>query len=212
MDRKSLRAGLALGLAIAAPALAIESVDAEQIQLRDYLAAPEHKGLEVSASGGLGTIAGGPGNLIGTGPTWGIQVSTLATRGLGLEASYVGARFPVSDARTADGSGVLRNGVNGLAKIYVPAETTLRPWAGLGLGFSHLDPSAGAETLYQEDWVAEVPLALGLDVHLSGAISAGARLGWNVLVGEEFAAVASDDGRGAGASVLNGALHLGGRF
>jgi opacity protein-like surface antigen len=208
MKKGFLAAGLALGLGFAAPALAAE---AQNIELQDFLAAPDQPGLRVEGGLGAGTVTGGSAGLLGRGPVWGVQVGTQATRGIGFEAGYVGSRFPFQqEADVADGSALFRHGLSGMAKVYVPVEMMLRPYAGIGLGISHLNPGTGAEDRFNNDFVTEVPLAGGVEFNTQGGLIAGARLGYSAVFGTSFADEAVEGSPGAG--FLTGTLMVGGRF
>jgi opacity protein-like surface antigen len=91
------------------------------------------------------------------------------------------------------------------------AQDRLRPYVGVGAGVSYLNATSGAERLYRNDFVTEVPLAAGLDYNFGKGIFAGARASYRLLFGEEFADAATPTGDSSG-NLLNIAATVGGRF
>src|SRR5262249_47778674 len=105
-----------------------------------------------------------------------------------------------------------RHNLSLLAKAGVPlVNDKLRPYVGAGFGLSYLNPSSGAEGLYNNDFVEEVPIAAGVDYHISRSVFAGARGAWNAMFGTSFADAAPGRGQPSG-GLLNSTLTVGGSF
>ncbi|MGA9524302.1 MAG: hypothetical protein WBV82_22800 [Myxococcaceae bacterium] len=210
MRRRLVFPALALGVGLAAPAFA--QIQATELGQREYFRQipPDEQEIDVQVFGGAGTAVGGISNNLGLGSIWSATAGTRITEGVGLEGGYVGSRLPFQDDRVPDGSALWRHGADVMAKMYVPNPTVLRPFGGLGVGVSYMNPSDQAEPLYQTDWVTEIPIAAGVEVE-SQAVFAGARLQYEWLFGEEFAANATP-GESPGGGFLTGMLSVGGRF
>jgi hypothetical protein len=200
----------ALGL-LAAPAIAAKSGDS---RLSGYLSAPEEaEKYTVNLNAGVGGYLGGLSDFTGVGPVWGVDVDGNATRGIGWEVGYNGARTPLTDSRIGDGEAAWRHGVNGMAKLFAPGMETLRPFAGVGLGAAYINPSEEAEQLYESDWVTEIPVAAGVELTpRNAAFSAGLRATYRFQAGEEFAAGAAAGGDNPEGGLLSAALTFGGKF
>lgn len=200
-------AGVAL-LLLALPAAA-ETKGAEEVTWKEMLRQPEpNEMLMVQLDGGVGGFLGGLGDMTGVGPTWTARAGADVLRGFGVEVGYNGMRIPLNDPRLEKGAALWRTGVSGLAKVYAPLRG-LRPFAGVGFGESYTNINEKGEGLYQNDWESEVPLVGGVQVE-SGPVTAGARLTWSLLGGEDFAnnaTVRSNNG-----TLLQATINVGGRF
>ncbi|MDY7228434.1 outer membrane beta-barrel protein [Hyalangium rubrum] len=188
----------------AGPALAIEAqrVDEEL----DFDAERAKVGLDVRV--GLGGVTGELGEETDTGPLLGIAAGAQVWKALGVELGYEGQRLPISDDIVGDGEALYRHNVGLLAKAGPLIDQKWRPYVGAGVGLSYLNVSDGAETLFDNDVVSEVPLAAGVDYNF-GAIFAGARATYRLMYGEGYA----DDFAGdADGSLFNASITLGGRF
>jgi hypothetical protein len=209
MHKGSLMAAAALlGFATAGAALA-QGLDASEVN-RDIIEFQEPQGYDVQVRAGVGGFLGGVGELTGVGPVWGVQVEVDPANIMGLELAYEGSRTPITDERVADGEAIWRNGLSGAAKLFAPGFETWRPFAGAGLGFAYLNPSDGAEDLYQNDFVAEIPVMLGIELNTPGGFTAGLRGTYRFTLGEEVADLAAAGSPGGG--LLSAAATLGGRF
>jgi hypothetical protein len=202
----------ALGL-LAAPAIAAD--DAGGAKLGSYLSAPENPGqYTVNLNAGVGGYLGGLSDFTGVGPVWGVNVDGDVTRGIGWEVGYNGARTPITaPAIIPDGEAAWRHGLNAMAKLFAPGMETIRPFGGVGLGAAYINPSDGAETFYENDWVTEIPVALGVELGSNAGISAGLRATYRFQAGEEFAqrAVRLGENNPEG-GLFSTALTFGGRF
>ena len=210
MTRKWMLSALALGVGLAGPALA--QTQATEMGKREYFKQipKDEQEIDVQVQYGAGTAVGGISDNLGLGSIWGATAGTRITEGIGLEGGYIGSRLPFQDDRVAAGSALWRHGGDVMAKMYVPNPTFLRPFGGLGIGLNYLNPSDDAEPLYQKDWVTNVPIAAGVEVE-SQALFAGARLEYEWLLGEEFAANTTTGDSPEG-GFLTGMLSVGGRF
>jgi hypothetical protein len=204
----------ALGL-LAAPAIAADSGDS---RFSGYLSSPEETGkYTVNLNAGVGGYLGELSDFTGVGPVWGVDVNGDATRGIGWEVGYNGARTPLTDGRIGDGEAAWRHGVNGMAKLFAPGMETIRPFAGVGLGAAYINPSEDAEGPFQNDWVTEIPVAAGVELTPGNAgFSAGLRATYRFQAGEEFAKDAaqrvSPGADSPEGGLLSAALTFGGKF
>ncbi len=214
MKRRIWTAAVAAATLVAAPAFAqTEATDVDPGRMTERVESPTEN-LDVSAQAGLGSFVGGGalGETTGIGPTWGVRVSGPLARAFGWELGYEGSRMPVDNDFSVDDAGIWRHGVSGLAKIYTPNsdQSAVRPFAGAGIGGSYVTPSAGNEGAYQSDFVAEVPVGLGVEFQPEGTnLTAGVRGTYRFLVGQDIAGPLGDTGGGA---ILGGSLMVGGNF
>lgn len=192
----------------AAPAFA--QVDATDVDGSRYAEPSERMGnFDVNLMAGAGTYLGGLSDHLGLGPTWGVRLDGPLTQGIGWELGYTGSRNPFTDERVEEGSAAWRNGINGMAKIYAPSQT-FRPFAGVGIGASYINIGEGAEDVYNNDFVTEVPVAAGVEFVSQNGFNAGLRAGYSFMAGEELADNAEAGSPGGG--LLSGNLTVGGRF
>jgi Outer membrane protein beta-barrel domain len=207
MKIRSVMGGLAAAaLLFAGPALA--QIEAQEVDERINFE-PERAKVGLDVRLGLGGLTGDLGEDTGTGPLLGIAAGAQVWQALGLEVGYEGQRLPIDDTLVGDGEGIYRHNVGVLAKAGPLIDEKWRPFVGAGLGLSYINPSDGAETLYDNDIVQEVPLAAGVDYNF-GSIFAGARATYRLMYGEGFA----DDFRPGDndGSLFNASVTLGGRF
>lgn len=199
-------AGVALLLALPAAA---ELKGAEEVTWKEMLRKPKpSEMLTVQVDGGIGGFLGGLGDMTGVGPTWTARAGADVLRGFGLEVGYNGARIPLNDPRLEKGAALWRTGFSAVAKAYAPLRG-LRPFFGVGFGESYTNINNKGEGLYKNDWESEWPFVGGVQVE-AGPVTAGARLTWSLLGGEDFAnnaTVRSNQG-----SLLQGTINVGGRF
>lgn len=197
MTRRGIRwAALALGLGVAGTAMAQD----------------RQGDVNVFVDGGVGGYTGDLGELSATGPTWGVTLNLQPYKMLGFEVGYDGSKNDVTDDRfrAAEAPSFIRHGATTLLKVSPPFMEKIRPFVGAGLGVSYVyvRGGGGAEE-YDSDLMQEVPLAAGLEFN-SGALTAGIRGTWRVLVDDNFAdgAVPGD----ASGALVDGTLTVGGRF
>jgi len=198
MVRRGIRAGaLALALAAAGTAAAQERRDAGK-----------RGDVNVFLRGGVGDYTGGLGELTSTGPAWGVTLNVQPTTFIGFELGYEGSQNGVDDVRLLEEPSLVRQGGSALLKLSPPFLTAVRPFVGAGLGMSYVDVRGQAADLYESDTMQEVPLAAGVEFN-SGALTAGFRTTYRVLINEGFAEQAGVDDEGG---LLDASLTLGARF
>jgi hypothetical protein len=196
MTRRGIRTALmALGLGWAGTAMAQD----------------KQGDVNVFVGGGIGGYTGDLGGLSATGPTWGATLNLQPYKVLGFEVGYEGSKNDVTDERfrASEAPSFLRHGVNSLVKVSPPLEK-IRPFVGAGLGVSYVYVRGGDEAdPYSSDLMEQVPLSAGLEFN-SGALTAGVRGTYRVLVDDNFAdaAVPGD----ASGGLLDANITVGGRF
>ncbi|MCP3145167.1 hypothetical protein [Pyxidicoccus xibeiensis] len=166
--------------------------------------------VNVFLRGGVGDYTGGLGDVTSTGPAWGVTLNVQPTTFLGFELGYEGSQNGLDDVRLLEEPSLVRQGGSALLKLSPPFLTAIRPFVGAGLGISYVDVRGAAADLYGSDTMQEVPLAAGVEFN-SGALTAGFRTTYRVLLNEGFAEVpvdADDDDGG----LLDASLTLGARF
>lgn len=194
-------------LLFAGPALA--AVEAQQVgeRLKVKHERPE-AGLDARV--GIGSMTGDLAGVTGTAPLLGIAAVAQPWTILGVEAAYEGERFPIDDVRVGTGEGIWRHNFGLLAKAGPLIRQHWRPFVGAGAGVSLINASEGAEPIYKNDFTEDIPFSGGLEFKM-GAISAGARATYTVMLGESFADNASNAGSGNG-DLFDASLTVGGRF
>ncbi|WNG56694.1 hypothetical protein F0U59_19495 [Archangium gephyra] len=195
MTRRGIRwAVLALGFGVAGTAMAQD----------------KQGDVNVFVNGGIGGYTGDLGELSATGPSWGATLNLQPFSMLGFEVGYEGSKNDVTDDRfrASEAPSLIRHGATTLVKVSPPFEK-VRPFVGAGLGVSYVYVRGGTGTTYTSDLMQEVPLAAGLEFN-AGALTAGIRGTWRVLVDDNFAdeAVPGD----ASGALVDGTLTVGGRF
>jgi opacity protein-like surface antigen len=166
----------------------------------------------VNVTAGLGGFTGSAGGRTNVGGMIGVTADARPWRLVGVEAGYEGQRLPIDDDRIGDGEGMWRHNLSIMAKSGPKLfQDRLQPYVGAGFGLSYLNASEGAEVLYKNDFVEEVPLAAGVDFHFTPNIFAGARGTYRALFGTSFADAATGTGQTSG-GLINVNLALGGRF
>lgn len=207
MKIRSVMGGLAAtALLFAGPALA--QIGAEEVGERLNLDQESMSaGLDVRV--GVGSMTGDLAANTGTAPLFGIAATAQPWPLLGIELGYEGERFPIEQALVGEGEGIWRHNLGILAKAGPLLAEHWRPYLGAGAGLSLINPSEGAEFLYDNDFTEEIPFSAGLEYKV-GAIAAGARATYRVMLGESFADEASP-GRSNG-DLFDASLTVGGRF
>jgi hypothetical protein len=195
MVRRGIWAALALGLGVAGSAVAQESKQGD---------------VNVFLRGGISDYTGGLADVANAGPAWGLTVNIQPTRVIGFELGYEGSNNTIADDRLGEEPSLFRHGASGLLKIAPPLVETVKPFVGVGLGASYVSVRGTAAGLYESDLMEEVPLAAGVELN-SGALTAGLRATWRLLVDEGFAdnALPGADPQGG---LFDASLTLGGRF
>ncbi|HVG59719.1 MAG TPA: hypothetical protein VNA24_14275 [Hyalangium sp.] len=196
----------AVALLFTGPALAqIEAQEVDERLNLEYERPPA--GLDVRF--GFSSMTGDLAADTGTAPLLGIAATAQPWPLVGIELGYEGSRFPIDDVLVGEGEGLWRHNVGLLAKAGPLVAEHWRPFIGAGAGLSYINPSEGAEFLYDDDLTEEIPLAAGLEFNV-GAITAGARATYRVMLGESFADEASP-GESNG-DIFDASVTVGGRF
>ncbi|WP_375767318.1 porin family protein [Archangium gephyra] len=215
MKIRSWMGGIAV-VALCTAGSAFAAIDAADVGNRlDFNPDQTKVGLDVRL--GVGGLTGDLGARTAPGPLLGITAGAQPWRLIGLEAGVEGQRLPIDDARVGDNQALYRYNLGVLAKAGpLVMQDKLRPYVGAGIGVSYLNVTDDAEALYQNDILAEVPLAAGVDYRFTDNIFAGARASYRILAGDEFADAANvtlNPGEdNADGNLLNFALTVGGRF
>ena len=165
--------------------------------------------LNVFLRGGVGNFTGELAAVTGAGPTWGVTLNVQPWNILGYEITYDGSRNLVDDARLVNQPAVTRHGVAGMLKLAPPLIEAVRPFVGFGLGATMVMVSKDAGGLYKNDLLEEVPVTAGLEFN-TGAVTAGLRASYRLLIGESFADPSTIGNLEGG--YLDAALTLGARF
>ncbi|NTX01541.1 MULTISPECIES: outer membrane beta-barrel protein [Myxococcus] len=197
----------AKGIQVGALALALLATGTASAQERK----PGKRGdVNVFLKGGLGDYTGNLGDLTNTGPAWGLTLNVQPTTFIGFELGYEGSQNGIDDIRLLDdGPSIVRQGGSALVKVSPPFLTAVRPFVGAGFGLSYVDVRGIGGGLYDSDTMEEVPLAAGVEFN-SGALTAGVRATWRVLLDNGFANDALDEDTDGG--LLDASVTLGARF
>lgn len=203
--RRSIWGGAALAAAcLAAPAFAIE---AQQVGAK--LKVEERPPVGVDVNVGVGGFTGDLAKNTNPGPLLGLAATAQFWPLVGIEASYQLQRLGIDDTRVQSGEGIWRNNGTLFGKVGPLIDEKWRPFVGAGFGLSYLNPSDGAENVYNNDLQTEIPVAAGLEYRL-GSIIAGARATYSFL-GSEGVVQAPGGGDEKG-SLFNANVTIGGRF
>ena len=210
MKFRSWMGGIAV-VAFCTAGSAFAAVDASRVGRGiDYEENQVPVGIDVR--GGFGNFTGNAGDRTKGGPLLGVTADAQPWPSVGVEAGYEGQRLPIDDGRVGDGEGMWRHNVGLLAKAGPPLlKAKLFPYVGAGIGLSYLNASEGAEGLYDNDFIGEVPLAAGVDYRFTKNVFAGARATYRALIGTSFANDATPAGDTTG-GLLNFNLTVGGAF
>jgi hypothetical protein len=143
----------------------------------------DERGMRVMVGGGVEGYTLDLAPQVELGVTYGVAVGIRANRIFGLELGYSGA---VNELELGAGSAdLVRNGAYAAATVDLRS-SGLRPYVMGGLGFSSYNVRGGVRG-FVDDTVGNVPLGAGLRTAL-GAFTADARVNYNVLFDQEFAA------------------------
>lgn len=198
---------VALLLGLAGPALAIEADE-----VGERIGAQE---VGASVFIGLGALTGDAGERTITGGLLGVAASAWPNELLGVEASLEAQRLPIDDPRLLQDEQAMYRWNGGLLAKAGPLmlQESLRPYVGAGFGLSYYNATDGADAIYRNDWVGEVPLAAGAEYYITDNIVGGLRATYRLLIGDEFAPDPDDitQNRAEG-NLFNAFVTLGGRF
>lgn len=198
----------AAALLFSVPALA--QVEAQEVGTKLHYN-PEEAQVGLDVRVGLGGLTGNAGEYTGTGPLLGIAANAQVWPALGVEVGYEGQRIPIDESLIGSSSeGLYRHNLGLMAKAGPLLNDKWRPFVGAGLGLSYINPTDGADFLYKNDIVEELPLAAGVDYNF-GTIFAGARASYRLMFGESFAEDVRPGLDNSG-NLFNANITLGGRF
>ncbi len=174
------------------------------------LAANDKQGdVNVFLKGGIGGLTGALSDVTGTGPVYGVTLNLQPSNVVGFELAYDGGRFGIDDARIADGSAVALNGGTAMIKLGLPFVEKVKPFVAGGFGASYASVSGATDGLYRSDLLEQLPLAAGIEFN-TGAVTAGLRGTWRMLLDEDFAKTSG--GASESGNQLDASFTLGGRF
>jgi hypothetical protein len=211
MKVRSWMSGIAV-VAFCAAGSAFADIDATRVG-EAFNFDEEKTAISLDVRVGAGGLTGDLGERTVPGPMLGITAGAQPWRNFGIEAGFEGQRLPIDDVRVGDEQAIYRYNVGVLAKAGpLVLDDKLRPYVGTGVGVSYLNATDGADDLYENDVLAELPLAAGVDYRFSQTIFAGARASYRVLFADEFADDAITDEDNPDGNLLNFGLMLGGRF
>jgi hypothetical protein len=147
------------------------------------------RGLTVLLGGGVEGYTSALASEINPGVAYGATLILKPTKVLGLEVGYSGAanNFDRDEVAVSGRSGpdMIRNGAHAVATVGLTA-APLQPYVLAGIGLSRHNVRADVAG-FQDDNVGNVPVGAGLRLHV-GSFTADARLNYNVLFDQEFAA------------------------
>jgi hypothetical protein len=214
--KKKTTAGLMAGVAVltlgAGSALAREAGRESSADMR---------GIAVLLGGGVEGYTSTLGSDIRPGAAYGATLMIRPTKVLGVEIAYAGAannfnRNVVQDVGTSRGPDVVRNGGQAVATLGLTA-APLQPYVLAGIGLSSYSVRTEAAG-FQDDTVGNVPLGGGLRLHM-GHFTADARLNYNLLIDQQFAASAPSTTPGtplneafSNGGIYTGTVNLGATF
>jgi hypothetical protein len=197
------------GAALAAVCLAAPAFAIEAQNVGSKLKLNERPPIGVDVALGVGGFTGDLAKNTNPGPLLGITALAQIQPLIGVEAGYQGQRLAIDDTRVESGEGIWRHNASLLAKVGPLLDDKWRPFVGAGGGLSYLNPSSGAEDVYDTDLQTEIPVAAGLDYRF-GNIVAGARATYSFLGSENV--VNAPGGGDEKGSLFNANITIGGRF
>lgn len=152
------------------------------------------RGLSVLVGGGVEGYTNTLASDINPGATYGALVALKPSAVLGLELGYTGAVHELDTVLLPEGSSsgpdVVRNGAQAAATVALTA-TPVQPYVLAGLGVSRYNVR-GTALGFSDDTVGNVPVGAGLRFHI-GDFTADARVNYNFLFDQEFAAAPTAD-------------------
>jgi hypothetical protein len=149
----------------------------------------DKRGLTVMLGGGIEGYTNALAPQISPGPAVGVTASFKPTSVLGIEVGYSGAVNNLDTGAgegATDGPDLIRNGGHAVATFGLMA-SDVQPYILGGIGVSRYNVRGGFSRGFDDDTVGQVPVGAGLRTHI-GNFTADARLNYNFLFDQEFAA------------------------
>jgi hypothetical protein len=151
------------------------------------------RGVTVMVGGGVEGYTSSLASDIDPGAAYGATVALKPSRVVGLELGYTGAVNNFDPSLLAEGTSgpdIVRNGAQAAATVALTA-TPVQPYLLAGVGVSRYNVR-GTAPGFRDDTVGNVPVGAGLRFHV-GDFTADARVNYNFLFDQEFAAVPAAD-------------------
>jgi hypothetical protein len=170
------------------------------------------KGLTVMLGGGVEGYTNALAPQLNPGPAASVTAAIKPTSVLGIELGYTGAALNIDNGVSGGARGgpdIIRQGGQAVATIGLMA-SSVQPYVLGGIGVSRYNVRAGFAEGFDDDTVGQVPVGAGLRTHI-GDFTADARLNYNFLFDQEFAAGVPASGVGApgDSSFSEGGSYLG---
>jgi len=156
------------------------------------------KGLTVMLGGGVEGYTNALAPQINPGPAASVTAAIKPTSVLGIELAYTGAALNIDTGTPGGARGgpdIIRQGGQAVATFGLMA-SNVQPYVLGGIGISDYNVRAGFNEGFRDDTVGLVPVGAGLRTHF-GNFTADARLNYNFLFDQEFAANVPASGIGA---------------
>lgn len=152
------------------------------------------RGVTVTVGGGVEGYTNTLASDINPGAAYGATVALKPSKVVGVELGYTGAVNNFDQGLLTEGStsgpDIVRNGAQAAATLALTA-TPVQPYVLAGVGVSRYNVR-GAAPGFRDDTVGSVPVGAGLRFHV-GDFTADARVNYNFLFDQEFAAVPAAD-------------------
>ncbi|HCF56733.1 MAG TPA: hypothetical protein DFS52_01890 [Myxococcales bacterium] len=149
----------------------------------------QDRGLELQALGGIRSFTGDAGDIIGTGPTYGVLAAIEPFSALSLELSYQGATFQTAEGLPGEQSRINQNGGEAVLKVSPVVGDLVELYALGGIGLTQFTNTGVNELFVVDDTVTSIPVGIGADFHLPIGIATdfliGARGTYEFAFGED---------------------------
>lgn len=149
----------------------------------------QDRGLELQALGGIRSFTGDAGDILGTGPAYGVVAAIEPVSALSLELSYQGATFKTDEGLPGDQSRVNLNGGVAVLKVSPVVFDLLEPYALGGVGLTQFTNTSANQLFVTDDTAWSIPVGIGADFHLPIGVATdfliGARGTYEFAFGED---------------------------
>lgn len=160
--------------------------------------------LSVGAEVGVAGYTGALGEAVRRGGSWGLRAQAAVASPFSLGLAYEGSANRVQGFEGPAAPQLARHAWLAFVRLE-PEGGLVAPFLEAGLGAASLRAVRGAPgPVLRDDWVLEIPAGAGLRIQAAG-LSAGLRLTWRRLVGNQLLA-------GGGGDLVGTSLVLGARF